>query len=86
MRQHDRGRTLKSGKIITMGGGVIDCVIRDRSETGARIRIGATSPLPKTFELQFTSDGAKRRAELRWQHGIDAGVVFIDAANAPAPE
>ncbi len=81
-RKDQRSRTLKTGRILLESGGVIDCVIRDISEEGARIRIGATTPLPKRFRLQVVADGSITAAELKWQRGAEAGVGFV---GTPAP-
>jgi hypothetical protein len=79
MRRGSRSRTLKSGRILLPGGGVLDCSIRDISDTGARVRIAATTPLPKRFQLHCVTDATVADAELRWQRGAEAGVAFLDA-------
>jgi hypothetical protein len=78
MRKGSRSRTLKTGRILLPGGGVMDCAIRDISETGARIRIGAATPLPKRFQLHCVTDATVADAELRWQRGTEAGLAFLD--------
>jgi hypothetical protein len=78
-RRDRRSRTLKSGRILLDGGGVIDCVIRDTSQQGARIRIGTAAPLPQAFQLFLPASRMVVRAKLRWQRGLDAGVTFLEA-------
>jgi hypothetical protein len=83
-RKDQRSRTLKTGKILLEGGGVIDCVIRDLSESGARIRIATPTPLPQRFQLQTGAGGMIVSAELRWQRGVDAGLRFPTRPKSPS--
>lgn len=79
-RKGQRSRTLKTGRILLEGGGVIDCQIRDVSETGVRIRIATATPLPQRFRLQFVADGRTAPAELKWQRGAEAGLELLGSS------
>ena len=57
---------------------IVDCRIKDRSRSGARLQLDKDRPLPKSFVL---TDGAARslyRADLIWQVGRDAGVKLTE--------
>jgi len=83
--QHERisarRRTLKGGKVILSKSTLIDCVIRDLSETGARLEFSGATSLPSEFKLQFATSGEERLVTLTWQRGLSAGVHF----EAPRP-
>jgi hypothetical protein len=86
MRKGTRSRSLKAGKILLTGGGVIDCTLRDISPSGARLRIATPSPLPQRFDLLVPSSRTVTRAELRWQRGREAGVAFLGAPRTIDPD
>jgi len=62
----------------------IDCLIRDISEHGARLRFSDSISIPDSFELHIPQKNQTLRAVARWRHGMDVGVVFPDLARAPA--
>ena len=63
---------------------VIDCLIRDLSDHGARLRFSNSISIPDSFELHIPQKNQTLRAVARWRHGMDVGVAFADAARAPA--
>jgi hypothetical protein len=75
-RGNRRQRSLKSGK-ITFGNGsfVIDCVIRNFSDTGAQLKVPTTVPIPDSFDL-IESTGKRRRAVVVWRKADLIGVNF----------
>ena len=78
--QHERisarRRTLKGGKVILSKSTLIDCMIKDLSETGARLEFSGATSLPSEFKLQFTTSGEEKLVTLTWQRGLSAGVHF----------
>jgi len=53
------------------------CFIKDMSDTGARLALVLSVPVPHQFVLQFSPDGSVgRRCEVRWRSGIEVGVKF----------
>jgi hypothetical protein len=73
-----RKRTLLAAKIVFAdGASTVDCVIRDRSETGARIRVGSFATLPEDFKLVITGRGEALSAHMVWSHGDEIGVNFL---------
>jgi hypothetical protein len=57
---------------------VIDCVIREVSETGARLVFGHHIDVPRQFELENLKSGTTHQAELVWQTGAVCGIRFTD--------
>jgi hypothetical protein len=54
----------------------MDCLVRDMSPEGARLVFGAPVTLPKTFSLLLVASEKLVPAELHWQRGLSAGIVF----------
>lgn len=56
---------------------IVECLIQDRSRTGARLRLTHDRPLPKTFLLSDHLSETQFLAQLAWQRGRDAGVRLV---------
>lgn len=70
-----RSRVLNGGKLIVSDGqSVIDCVVRDMSETGARVRITIPTMLPTQLELLVVKNNMLFPAEVRWNRNSEAGL------------
>lgn len=75
-----RRRTLKSGKVAYNDRHVtIDCMLRDMSATGARLRVEGSVTAPDTFELLIPLDGLEANCQVVWRSGSDLGVRFLSA-------
>ena len=80
-----RHRVLKAAKIIsTDNKSVIDCTIRNLSETGAQVVIERTIAMPDMFQFFMASGDTIRDAEVAWKHGDRMGVKFTGESR-PAP-
>jgi hypothetical protein len=75
-RTSHRRRALKEGKVVLSDRIVIDCLIRDLSEGGARLEFGAPTELPDSFRLLIASMNLLVPAAPAWQHGLSVGVRF----------
>lgn len=75
-RDNQRMRTrLRAGQLSDPSDKVIvDCLIHDKSRTGARLLLAHDKTLPKTFLLFDDVSKARFRADLAWQKGRDVGV------------
>lgn len=86
-RNSTRKRTLLKGRIIFNNRcSVIECTIRDISETGAKISFAHPTPLPAEFELDIPSKGPPVRARVMWSNGKECGVFFgrgTETSSAP---
>jgi hypothetical protein len=70
-----RQRVLKSAS-IEFNGGVIDCVIRNISETGAALEVASPLGIPETFNLVTSGDHSRRRCQVAWRRDKRIGVAF----------
>lgn len=74
-RRDLRLRTLKSGKIVfNKKSSVLDCTIRNLSQSGACLQFADPTGIPETFELLV--DGVSRTCEISWRSGTRIGVIF----------
>ena len=61
---------------ITRAGRTMDCVVRDISATGARLRVPDAGAFPEQFELLLKQTGEYRPAFVRWRRKGEVGVSF----------
>jgi PilZ domain-containing protein len=69
-----RRRTLKGGRIVWLTGAPVQCVVRNLSETGAKLEVH--SPVPHTFDLVFDGDQSRRSCSVVWRRPTRIGVKF----------
>ena len=58
----------------------VDCLIRDYSETGAKLKFSEAITVPEAMELYIPNREAMHRARVEWRYGNEMGVSFDDAA------
>jgi PilZ domain len=66
----------------------VECVVREISEAGARLKFELPPAPVEAFELDLPLRGRKLRAAVKWQRGSEVGVVFAEgapASGAPTP-
>jgi len=75
-RSAERRRVFK-GAYISFSGlhSAIDCVVRNHSETGARLLVESTVGVPDAFEL-VRSGAPPRKCHVVWRQAAEIGVVF----------
>lgn len=78
-RQTPRRKSLFGGRIFLDGGGAWDCLIRDLSEGGAKVRVDDPTPLEKgmRIDLKVNKFEDLRRAEVMWVRGTEIGLRFL---------
>jgi hypothetical protein len=80
-RQAPRQRVLKAGKIAYANGAiVVDCTIRNLSDTGARLQVPTSVAIPDRFEFVEAASGKRRAATVVWRRGELMGIHFDDGA------
>jgi len=62
----------------------IDCLVRDYSETGARLKLSETITVPEVMELYIPNREEIHRARVEWRSGNEMGVSFGDEMRAPS--
>lgn len=76
-RKQRRHRVLKGARIVFNGGfSTIDCLVRDLSDTGAKIRVESPIGVPDRFELVL-SDGRTWHCRVRWRDLTEFGAEFL---------
>lgn len=66
----------------------VECVVRDISETGARLKFQNFPAIADTLELHVPVKGQKFRANVEWHEDGEIGIAFFDASepsNAAPP-
>jgi hypothetical protein len=79
-RKSTRSRVLKSAKLVIDRASIIDCVVRNLTNKGARILIANTVDLPPDFEMTFDGGHSIRPCRLIWRTVTETGVEFVQAA------
>jgi len=76
-RNARRQRVLKEGHIIMLDHqSVVNCTVRDVSDTGARLKCGEQLSVPREFLLRIGREATMRPARVTWRRGNEVGVVF----------
>lgn len=81
-RKSWRNRALKDGKVVFNGGrSLINCTVRDRTESGAKLQFVRSTELPKVFELHCLSEVMSYPAAIVWRRGDQVGITFTGLPN-----
>ena len=77
-RKEDRKRVLKGGKVFYKNYSVsMDCLIKDESSTGMKIKLDPNYALPNAISLLNRKDGTLADAKIVWKHGDQVGLEFL---------
>ena len=76
-RKSGRSRVLKSAKLVLGRSAIIDCVVRNLTNKGARLQIANTVDLPREFEMTFDGGYSIRPCRLVWRTVTETGVEFV---------
>jgi hypothetical protein len=61
----------------------IDCIIRDLSDDGARLKFATTPTIPEVFELYVPNKDESYQARIIWHDGSDMGVTLSPFSEVP---
>ena len=76
-RQVQRGRTLKSGKILVHAHtSLVDCTVRNLSSKGALLVVASLVGIPEKFDLLLHATGEHRQCHVIWRGKDRLGVEF----------
>jgi hypothetical protein len=76
-RTRSRSRTFLAGKIILNDGwSVVDCVVRNLSDTGACLELPSVAGLPDRFGLKVEQGALAAKCRVVWKRGGRIGVAF----------
>jgi hypothetical protein len=81
-RHAPRYRTLASVRIVRCGDRVIHAVVRDLSESGARLQLVTSAGVPESFRL-IIGDGNFTECTVVWRRAHVVGVKFQSIPRTP---
>jgi len=76
-RKRARSRVLKRAQFVLGKSSVIDGVVRNLTNAGARIEIPNTIDLPEAFDMTFDGGRTIRPCRLVWRRLNETGVEFL---------
>ena len=76
-RQAVRHPTFKAGEVVLEDGTVLDCVIRNVSDSGCLIKIENANALPADIKVRIDRGAQLRRVEIIWRTTSLAGARFV---------
>ncbi len=80
LREFPRRRTFLGGRIAFSNQYCsVECLVRDMSQSGARLVFEGMVLLPGEFNLLLPQRGESRRARIVWRQQDEAGVTFVAA-------
>jgi len=74
-RRAHRRRTFIGAKILLNGVSVLDCLVKDLSDGGARLAVDGALTIPAAFDL-LLSDGRVFHCNVKWRQVTSLGVSF----------
>jgi hypothetical protein len=84
-RESRRQKSFLHGQVfVSRKQGALSCLIRDFSETGARLIFSDTVALPGVFDLHIPQKDRTLRAHVQWRRRDEIGLRFVAAEPAPA--
>ena len=76
-RKNPRSRVLKGAKLVLGTSSVIDCVVRNVTNAGARVQIANTVELPEALGLTFDGGFSIRPCRIVWRTVTETGIEFL---------
>jgi hypothetical protein len=85
-RKSSRQRLFLRGFVrVPECGSNIDCIVRDISETGAKLRFRFAPSITDCFELHIPSKEQIVQSKLVWKDGCEVGISFESNATFATP-
>lgn len=85
-RSSQRTRTILQGRVVFNNRfSLLECTVRDLSETGAQIAFAHPVTLPSEVELEIPTKRLSTRARVMWSNGKTHGLMFLGAVHEQAP-
>jgi hypothetical protein len=82
-----RNRTFLKAELDVSGGlSSLGCIVKDLSDTGARLVLSDGVVLPETFRLRLPKPDRWVHVSVRWRRGEFVGVHFDDAPPASSSD
>lgn len=76
-RKLPRHKSFLQGRVYYNGRrSSVDCIVRDITDAGARLKFADSPAIPEVFELHIPNKLESFRAHVIWNHGSELGVMF----------
>ena len=75
-RKYPRMRVLKGAKIVLAASSILDCVVRDLTSSGARVKIPNAVNLPDDVAITFDGGRTCRPCRVAWRTLHETGLQF----------
>jgi PilZ domain-containing protein len=62
----------------------LDCLVRDISNHGAKLKVSDSIAIPEFVELHIPNKDETYRAKVQWRTGFEIGVTFENDQEAPS--
>jgi hypothetical protein len=62
----------------------LDCLVRDISSHGAKLKVSDSIAIPEFVELHIPNKDETYRAKVQWRTGFEIGVTFENEHEAPS--
>jgi hypothetical protein len=62
----------------------LDCLVRDFSDYGARLKVSESVAMPEVVELHIPNKDEAYRARVQWRAGDEVGVAFDPPDESPS--
>jgi len=86
-RKQQRSRVFWEGKVsFNRRQSVLDCVVRNMSDTGAKLAVTESAFVPREFELVVPKREAAYRAKIIWRQSDEVGIEFETGKANPSPD
>jgi hypothetical protein len=86
-RRATRQKSFLRGNIqFNNGMNVVDCLVRDISQAGARLIFSGAVTTPDVFDLHIPQRKQMFRAHVQWRQDDEVGVAFTAAEGAGKPD
>ncbi len=84
-RQASRQKSFLRG-LVYLGNSpsAVNCLVRDISDTGARLKFPGPIAVTETLELHIPVKGQTLRAKVKWREPDEIGIAFISDAGVEA--
>ena len=85
-RQASRQRSFLRG-LVYLGNSpsAVSCLVRDLSDTGARLTFATPIAAIDTIELHIPVKGQTLRGKVKWREAEEIGISFVSDAGVEAP-
>jgi len=86
-RASSRQKALLHGRIhFNNRQSIVECLVRDLSGEGARLKVSESIAVPATMELYIAARDEWFRANVQWRRGDEMGVALVsDNVASPSP-